>query len=110
VIFNVYEVLIFHNLDKHGGAQWSFYFLIFSNEIFPIVNATVNFFIYFFAAKKFRAALFNILLCKKDPTTGVVSKTSFRTGETSNHNDETRKLKTFVRMTDIESNVKTSEF
>ena len=86
MIFNVYEVLIFHNLDKHGGAQWSFYFLIFSNEIFPIVNATVNFFIYFFAAKKFRAALFNILLCKKDPTTGVVSKTSFRFGVSFNKN------------------------
>ena len=89
------------------------YLLIFSNEIFPIINATVNFFVYFFIAKKFRAALFNILLCKKEPVAGIVSKTSFRfevfdsnkvihyftcifrTGEitkvnTNFHNDETR--------------------
>ena len=80
MIFNIYEVLIIDNLEEHGGPQWSFYFLIFSNEIFPIVNATVNFFIYFFVAKKFRAALLNILLCKKDPAAGIVSKTSFRYG------------------------------
>ena len=78
MIFNIYEVLIFHNLDEQGGPQWSKYLLIFSNEIFPIINATVNFFVYFFIAKKFRAALFNILLCKKEPVAGIVSKTSFR--------------------------------
>ena len=80
VIFNIYEVLIFDQLDECGPPQWSKYFLIFSNEIGPIVNATVNFFIYFFIAKKFRAAFFNILLCKKDPAAGIVSKTSFRFG------------------------------
>merc|ERR1719460_1637217 len=104
VIFNIYEVLIFDQLDECGPPQWSKYFLIFSNEIGPIVNATVNFFIYFFIAKKFRAAFFNILLCKKDPAAGIVSKTSFRTGETTKvntnfQNDETKKLKMLVRMT-----------
>jgi len=109
MIFNIYEVLILDELDEHRPPPlWSFYFLIFSNDICPIVNATVNFFIYFFIAKKFRAAFFNILLCKKDPAPGIVSKTSFRTGEitkvnTNVHNDETRKMKMLVRMTDLES-------
>jgi len=107
VVFNVYENSVFHNRNCEPPL-WSHYFYILSNRLLPILNATVNFFIYFFTAKKFRKALFNTLLCKKEPLPGVVSKTSFRTGETTKvnstfQNEETRKLKAFIRMTDIVS-------
>lgn len=76
VVLNIHEVLDIDN--PCGPPLWSHYFLLFSNEVLPVLNATVNFFIYFFAAKKFRTALMDMVLCRKKTRRRVVSKTSFR--------------------------------
>ena len=76
VVMNIHEVLDIGN--PCGQPLWSHYLLLFSNEILPVLNATVNFFIYFFAAKKFRTALMDMVLYRKQTRRRVVSKTSFR--------------------------------
>ena len=79
VALNFYEVLELDKISRCGPPFWSHVFMIFSNGLLPILNSTLNFFIYFFAGKKFRQSLFNMITCKKeDRLTGVVSKTSFR--------------------------------
>ena len=75
----MYEVLELDTINECGPPYWSHVFVIFSNGLLPILNSTLNFFIYFFAGKKFRQSLFKMITCaKEDRLTGVVSKTSFR--------------------------------
>jgi len=92
-------------INQCGPPFWSFYFITFSNSLLPGLNSTLNFFIYFFAGKKFRKALFAMISCKKQVTiSGVVSKTSFRTGDTRlNINSELRNSK-------VRENIQMTEF
>jgi len=83
VAMNIYEALEFDKISQCGPPMWSFYFNIFSGGLFPVLNSTLNFFIYFFAGKKFRNSFCALLTGRKEVSiTAVVSKTSFRTGET----------------------------
>jgi len=105
VVLNIYETIEMEQISKCGPPFWSFYFITFSNSLLPVLNATLNFFIYFFAGKKFRKALFAMISCKKQVTiSGVVSKTSFRTGDTRlNINSE-------VRNSRVRENIQMTEF
>lgn len=80
VALNIYEAMEFEKTLICGPPLWSMYFHIFSDGLFPILNSTLNFFIYFFAGKQFRNSLCSIFTGKKEVT--INANTSFRTGET----------------------------
>ena len=82
VSLNFYEVLDMERIEKCGPPVWSLIFNVFSNGLLPVLNCTINFFIYFLAGKKFRTSLLNLLLCRDDHQEQILSKTSFRTANT----------------------------
>ena len=101
VALNFHEVVDFEQISQCGPPIWSRIFSIFSNSVLPALNSTINFFIYFFAGKKFRESLLNLILCRDDHQQTVLSKTSFRTADTrvGGETDEAaRKVKEIIEM------------
>ena len=64
VALNIYEMVQHERIEECGPPYWSAVLLIFSNGLLPVLNSTFNFFIYFFAGHKFRAALLALVTCR----------------------------------------------
>jgi len=101
VALNIYEVFDYEQISECGPPIWSMIFKVFSNDILPALNSTINFFIYFLAGKKFRRSLLNLVFCQNDRQDNILSKTSFRTADTrvAGHAEEAaKKVKEIIEM------------